>query len=384
MTAQIENFTLNIAQERLDDLKDRLARTRWPEKETVSDWSQGAPLAQVRALCEHWQQHYDWRNCEARLNAAGQFTTVIDGLRIHFLHVRSPNPDALPLLLTHGWPGSVIEFMKVLGPLSDPAAHGGDPADAFHLVVPSLPGYGFSEKPAEAGWGVERIARAWTALMERLGYHRFVAQGGDWGAAVTTAMAEQAPPSCAAIHLNMPIVFPTKEDLKNLTPEEAAGLEAVRPYRETGMGYANQQATKPQTLGYGLNDSPAGQAAWIYEKFHGWTDNQGTPESVLSRDELLDNIMLYWLPGCATSSARLYWESTRFYQNPPRPRIDIPVGVSMFRKELIRASRRWAENNYSTIIYWNELDKGGHFAAFEQPELFTQELRQCFRSLRTA
>jgi pimeloyl-ACP methyl ester carboxylesterase len=379
MSTGIEPFTLNIEQDRLDDLKDRLARTRWPEKETVNDWSQGAPLSQVQALCEHWQNRYDWRACEARLNAAGQFTTVIDGLRIHFLHIRSPNPDALPLLLTHGWPGSIIEFMKVLGPLSDPAAHGGNSADAFHLVVPSLPGYGFSERPAATGWSVEHIATAWTTLMERLGYRRFVAQGGDWGAAVTTALAVQAPPGCAAVHLNMPIIFPSKQDLENLSPKEAAALEMMKPYRETGMGYARQQSTKPQTLGYGLTDSPAGQAAWIYEKFHGWTDNQGTPESILSRDELLDNIMLYWLPANAASSARLYWESSRFF----RPRnIEIPVGVSMFRKELFWASRGWAERNYSNIIYWNELDKGGHFAAFEQPELFTQELRQCFRSLR--
>jgi pimeloyl-ACP methyl ester carboxylesterase len=379
MTAGIEKFTLNIEQARLDDLNDRLARTRWPEKETVNDWSQGAPLAQVQALCAHWRNNYDWRGCEARLNVAGQFTTVIDGLRIHFLNIRSPDPNALPLLMTHGWPGSVIEFMKVVGPLSDPAAHGGNAADSFHLVLPSLPGYGFSERPSEPGWSVERTAKAWTVLMERLGYKRFVAQGGDWGAAVTTALAEQAPPSCAGIHLNMPIVFPTKEDLENMTPVEAEIVAGVKPYRETGMGYANQQSTKPQTLGYGLTDSPAGQAAWIYEKFHGWTDNQGTPETVLTRDEMLDNIMLYWLPATATSSARLYWESSRYF----RPhKINIPVGVSIFPKEIIRVSRRWAENSYSNIIHWNELDKGGHFAAFEQPELFITEVRQCFRALR--
>jgi len=380
-TTGIHPFTLNIEQDRLVDFKHRIARIRWPEKKTVKDWSQRAPLAQVQALCDHGQNRYDWRTCEARLNAAGQLTTVIDGLRIHFLHIRSPTADALPLLLTHGWPGSITEFMKVLGPLSDPAAHGGNPADAFHLVVPSIPGYGFSERPAEIGWSVEHIATAWTTLMERLGYSRFVAQGGDWGAAVRTALAEQAPPGCAGIHLNLPIVFPSKEDLENLTPKEAVALEAVKPYRETGMGYANQQATKPQTLGYGLTDSPAGQAAWIYEKFHGWTDHQGTPETVFTRDELLDNIMLYWLPANAASSARLDWESSHFFR---ARKVEIPVGVSMFHKELIWVSRRWAENSYANIIHWNDLDKGGHFVAFEQPELFTQELRQCFRSLRSA
>jgi len=379
MSAEVTPFTLAIDQAQLDDLADRLARTRWPEKETVGDWAQGVPLTAIMGLCDYWQNEYDWRRCEAALNKAGQFTTVINGLRIHFLHVRSPNPDALPLLLTHGWPGSVVEFLKVLGPLSDPAANGGNPSDAFHLVIPSLPGYGFSEKPAEPGWGVEKIAETWILLMERLGYQRFVAQGGDWGSAVTTQIGVIAPPGCAGIHLNMPIAYPDVEDLKNLTAEEAEILAKSKAHQKSGLGYAYEQGTRPQTLGYGLTDSPAGQAAWIYEKFHGWMDHQGTPETVLTRDELLDNIMLYWLPATATSAARLYWESMSFY----RPRkIEIPVGISQFHGEVIRASRRWAEKSYSNLIHWNELDKGGHFAAFEQPELFTQELRQCFRVLR--
>ncbi|KHK89795.1 epoxide hydrolase family protein [Novosphingobium malaysiense] len=376
---RIEPFQLSVEADALDDLRDRLRRTRWPEAETVSDWGQGAPLDRVRALCEYWRDEYDWRRCEDRLNSAGQFIAEIDGLPIHFLHVQSPVEGALPLLLTHGWPGSVIEFLKVLGPLSDPAAHGGDPADAFHLVVPSLPGFGFSGKPQSSGWGVERIARAWIELMERLGYGRFVAQGGDWGSAVTTAIAMAAPPQCAGIHLNLPVAYPTEADLADLSPDEAALLSAMEEVNRTGTAYAQLQATKPQTIGYALTDSPAGQAAWIYEKFHGWTDNPGTPEGVLSRDELLDNIMMYWLPGTAASSARLYWESYDFFESHT---IGIPVGVTQFPKEILRTSRRWAERCYSNLIYWNEAEKGGHFAAFEQPEIFVDEVRKCFRLLR--
>ena len=378
MSAQIEPFTLNIPQAELDRLARKLDDTRWPERETVKDWSQGAPLAKVQALCDYWRNGYDWRRCEARLNGLGQFKTEIDGLGIHFLHIKSPEANALPLIMTHGWPGSVIEFMKVIGPLTDPVAHGGKAEDAFHLVLPSLPGYGFSDRPAETGWKVDRIARAWIELMKRLGYERWVAQGGDWGAAVTTQIGLAAPAGCLGIHLNMPIIFPGKID--NPTPEEQKQLEKFQRFMTEGSGYSHEQGSKPQTLGYGLTDSPAGQAAWIYEKFHGWTDCNGDPENVLTKDEMLDNIMLYWLTATATSSGRLYWESIAGGFEP-RP-ISIPVGVSIFPYELMPVVRSWADKVYPKLIHWNEPEIGGHFAAFEQPAIFVDELRTCFRQLR--
>jgi pimeloyl-ACP methyl ester carboxylesterase len=379
MTDAIHPFTLDTPREALEDLNRRLDQTRWPEPETVSDWSQGSPLGRVRALCDHWRHHYDWRIAEARLNALGQFKTEIDGLNIHFLHVRSPNPNALPLILTHGWPGSVMEFMKVTGPLTDPAAHGGDPNDAFHVVAPSLPGYGFSDKPQATGWGVPRIAGAWIELMRRLGYARWVAQGGDWGSAVTTVIGVIRPPACAGIHVNMPLIGPDAEDLKDMTDMEKAAVASLSYYQEKDSGYSKQQSTRPQSLGYGLVDSPAGQAAWIYEKMWAWTDNQGSPEDVLTRDEILDNIMMYWLPATGASSARLYWES---FGSIGSVKLELPVGVSIFPKEIFRASRRWGEKHMSNIIHWNELPKGGHFAAWEQPELYLNEVRTCFRHLR--
>jgi pimeloyl-ACP methyl ester carboxylesterase len=372
----IEPFTLSIPQAAIDDLNRRLDHVRWPEKETVGDWSQGAPLAKVQALCAHWRNGYDWRRLESRLNALGNFRTEIKGLPIHFLHIRSPNPDALPLLMTHGWPGSVVEFLKVAGPLSDPEAHGGKASDAFHLVLPSLPGYGFSGKPDAAGWGVNRTANAWVELMKRLGYDRYVAQGGDWGAAVTTALGAMAPEGLAAIHLNMPISFPAPDE-QDFTAEETAKLEAYQRFLKEESGYSNQQMTRPQTLGYGLADSASGQAAWIYEKFYAWTDCHGAPENVLTQDELLDNISVYWFTGTGASSARLYWESTATGFIPVE--VTVPTGCSLFPKEILRPSRRWAERNYRNLIHWNELDKGGHFAAFEQPELFVEEIRTCFR-----
>jgi epoxide hydrolase len=378
-TDTINPFKLAIPDETLADLRLRLANTRWADRETVGDWSQGVPLDRIRALCDYWARDYDWRRCEARLNAFGQYHAVIDGLRIHFLHVRSPNPDAVPLVLTHGWPGSVVEFLDVIGPLTDPAAHGGDAADAFHVVIPSLPGFGFSDKPASAGWGVERIAKAWVTLMKRLGYGRFLAQGGDWGAAVTTAIGMLAPPECAGIHLNMPLIYPEREDMAQLTGAEQASVAAMKFYRTSDSGYAKLQRTRPQTLAYGLTDSPAAQAAWIYEKFHAWTDNRGEPEDALTRDAMLDNIMLYWLPATAASSARLYWESLDFFRTQ---KVAVPVGVSIYPKEFSRPSRRWAERSYANIIHWNEMDRGGHFAAFEQPSLFVAELRDCFRKIR--
>lgn len=375
----IEPFVLDIAQDRLDDLRERLANTRWPERETVDGWEQGAPLEHVQSLCAYWADGYDWRRCETALNAAGQFMTELDGLPIHFLHVRSPQSDALPMVLTHSWPGSIIEFMQVIGPLTDPAAHGGKPSDAFHLVIPSLPGFGWSGKPAATGWGVERIAGCWIELMGRLGYRRFVAQGGDWGSAVTIAIGLARPPECAGIHLNMPVAIPERIDMSELSPEEGKALADMEEVQRTGFAYARLQATKPQTLGYGLTDSPAGQAAWIYEKFHGWVDHDGMPESIFTRDQLLDNIMHYWLPANAASSARLYWESLDAF-HPQR--VEIPVGISQFPKEIMRSSRRWAQEVYPRLIRWNELPRGGHFAAFEQPAAFVEEMRNCFRQLR--
>jgi len=375
----IEPFRIEASDAQLEDLKRRLRDTRWPEAAPVDDWSQGIPLAYLQEVCEYWAEKYDWRARESQLNEFPQFKTSIDGLGIHFLHVRSPNPDALPLVMTHGWPGSVVEFHKVIGPLTDPAAHGGDAADAFHVVCPSLPGYGFSDKPSETGWGVAKTGDTWAALMARLGYDRYVAQGGDWGSMVTTAIGMQDPEHCAGIHLNMPVVMPDPETLGDMTDSEKAAMASLQHYEQNDSGYSKQQSTRPQTLGYGLVDSPAGQAGWIIEKFWSWTDCDGHPENVLSRDELLDNVMLYWLPAAAASSARLYWES---FNQPMLGEVDIPTGCSIFPKEIIRCSRRWAEKRFRNIVHWNELERGGHFAAFEQPETFINEVRTCFRTLR--
>lgn len=380
MTDAIEPFEIRVADADLSDLKERLAHTRWPEAETVSDWSQGIPLAYVQELCAYWQESYDWRVVEARINAWPQFVTTIDGVDIHFLHVRSPREDAMPLVLTHGWPGSIVEFLKVIGPLSDPAAHGGDAADAFHLVIPSIPGYGFSGKPAKTGWGVQRVAQAWAELMARLGYERYFAQGGDWGAGITVAIGLQDTGHCAGIHTNMPTVGPDRDTMDDLTEQEQDAIKAQQFYQDWDSGYSKQQSTRPQTLGYGLTDSPAGQAAWIVEKFYQWTDCQGHPENVLSRDELLDNVMMYWLGACGASSARLYWES--FGRGGGGGDITVPSGVSMFPKEIFRASKRWVERRFKDLRHYNTLDRGGHFAAFEQPELFVGELRACFRTMR--
>ena len=380
MTDAIEPFEIQVPDADLADLKQRLARTRWPEAETVSDWSQGIPLAYVQELCAYWRESYDWRVVEARINALPQFVTTIDGVDIHFLHVRSPQDDAKPLMLTHGWPGSIVEFLKVIGPLSDPAAHGGDGADAFHLVIPAIPGYGFSGKPTKTGWGVQRVAHAWAELMARLGYGSYFAQGGDWGAGITVAIGLQDTEHCAGIHTNMPTVGPDRDTMDDLTEQEQDAIRAQQFYQDWDSGYSKQQSTRPQTLGYGLTDSPAGQAAWIIEKFYQWTDCQGHPENVLSRDELLDNVMMYWLGACGASSARLYWES--FGRGGGGGDITVPSGVSMFPKEIFRASKRWVERRFKDLRYYNTLDRGGHFAAFEQPELFVGELRACFRTMR--
>jgi pimeloyl-ACP methyl ester carboxylesterase len=378
---EITPFTHHAPQSALDDLKQRLAQTRWPERETVSDWSQGVPLEKLRGLVEYWRTDYDWRRCEEALNRFPQYRTEIDGLGIHFIHVRSKHPNALPIILTHGWPSTVLLFRDVIGPLTDPTAHGGRAEDAFDVVVPSLPGFGFSDKPAERGWNAERTARAWAVLMARLGYRRYVAQGGDWGAYVTTAMAQQRPPGLAAIHLNFPQVIPDRIPAK-LSPEQKRAMDILNQFLTDGSGYFRIQATRPQNIGYALIDSPAAQAAWIYEIFNSGTGNQGNPEDVLTRDQMLDEITLYWLTGTAASSARFYLEQAAVLGKRNNPgRVDLPVGCSVFPHDL-PAPRSWAKQVYPKLFYWNELNRGGHFAALEEPELFTEELRNCFRNIR--
>ncbi|NYE62774.1 pimeloyl-ACP methyl ester carboxylesterase [Duganella sp. 1224] len=375
----VQPFKAAIPQAALDDLKLRLSMTRWPDQELVPDWSQGLPLARLQALADHWQHHYDWRQAEAKLNAFPQFITRIDGLDIHFLHVRSKHPNALPIVLTHGWPGSVFEFIKSIGPLVDPTAHGGKAEDAFHVVIPSLPGYGFSGKPTSTGWGLPHIARAWATLMRRLGYKKWVAQGGDWGAGVTTWLAKQHADGLAAIHLNLPILFPPPIEGEP-DKEEQATIAQLVAFDGSKSGYAKLQGTRPQTIGYALADSPVAQAAWIYEKLGEWTDSHHQPESVLTLDDMLDNISLYWLTDSGASSARLYAES--FTTDFATQKLDLPVAVSLFPGELYHPPRKWAERVYAKLYYWNEAARGGHFAAFEQPTLFTAELRRAFATVR--
>jgi pimeloyl-ACP methyl ester carboxylesterase len=373
----IRPFTIDISDDQLADLKARLEATRWPEAEPVDDWSQGIPLSYTQELACYWANEYDWKSREAALNRFDHFITEVDGLDIHFIHQRSPHEDAFPLIITHGWPGSVVEFHKIIEPLTNPTAHGGDAADAFHVVCPSLPGYGFSGKPTEAGWGVERIAHAWDELMVRLGYDTYGAQGGDWGGAVTTQIGRHKG-HCAGIHTNMPLGSPSGP-LDNPTEEEQSALAGITHYSKWDSGYSKQQSTRPQTLGYGLVDSPAGQLAWIMEKFWAWTDCNGHPENALSRDEMLDNIMLYWLTGAGASSARLYWESFgAFGGGDP---VELPTGVASFPKEIIRMPRPWCEASYN-ITHWTNMDAGGHFAAFEQPEAFVEDVRAFFGTIR--
>jgi epoxide hydrolase len=365
--AQINEFRIAVPDADLDDLKERLARTRWPEPECVDDWSQGIPLAYTRELANYWANDYDWRAREAALNRFDQFTTEIDGLDIHFIHQRATHDDAFPLVITHGWPGSIVEFHKVIEPLTE---HG------FHVVCPSLPGYGFSGKPTRTGWGVDKIATAWDDLMVRLGYDRYGAQGGDWGSAVTTQIGRNRG-HCVGIHTNMPIARPPS--LENLTEEEQQALAGADHYRRWDSGYMKQQSTRPQTLGYGLVDSPVGQLAWIVEKFWSWMDCDGHPENVLSRDELLDNVMLYWVTASAASSARLYWESANSFGGGAR--VELPTGVASFPKEIMRAPRHWCEASYNVARY-TAMPRGGHFAAFEQPELFVEDVRAFFDTVR--
>ncbi|MEU3297843.1 epoxide hydrolase family protein [Streptomyces longwoodensis] len=376
MTDAITPHPFAFPDSALEDLRERLSRTRWPDRETVNDWSQGAPLARMRGLIDYWRDSYDWRAAEARLNALNPSMTRVDGLDIHFLHVRSPEPDAVPLVLTHGWPGSVFEFLKAAPLLADPRAHGGDPGDAFHVVIPTLPGFGLSEKPTEPGWTPARTARAWIELMRRLGYDRFVAQGGDWGYAITNELGGIGAPAVQAVHFNM---FPIFETMKAVDAQEERALKRLRDFKENESGYQIEQIQSPQTIGYALNDSPVGQAAWLYEKYEQWTDHGGDPESLLSRDEMLDNITLYWLTETATSSARIYWQSMT---NWKECEIDVPVGFTQFPRDIHETSRRWVEERYPTLVHYNEAPKGGHFAAWEQPELFAEEVRASFRHTR--
>lgn len=378
----VREFSIDIPEQDIADLKRRLANTRWPDAETSGDWNQGLPLAYAQSLCEYWLHSYDWSARQIYYNQFPQFVTSIDDLDTHFIHVRSVHAEARPLLITHGWPGSTVEFHKVIAPLTDPTAHGGRAVDAFHVICPSLPGYGFSGKPRQTGWGVERIAQAWNVLMQRLGYSRYFAQGGDWGAAVTTFIGLQNLGQCAGIHVNMPSAGPTPDALSAPTERDLVALAGAKYYQEWGAGYSKQQSTRPQSLGYGLVDSPMGQAAWIIEKFFEWTDCDGHPENVLTREELLDNVMMYWLNGSGASSARLYWESfNKAFGQLQDQAVGVPTGCSIFPKEIVATPRSWAEQRYKNIVYWNQLEKGGHFAAFEQPQSFVTELRKCFSGM---
>jgi pimeloyl-ACP methyl ester carboxylesterase len=386
---EIRPFRVNVPEEQLVDLRRRIAATRWPDRETVNDRSQGVQLAKFQEVVRYWGTDYDWRKAEARLNALPQFMTEIDGLDIHFIHVRSKHPNALPVIITHGWPGSVIEQLKVIGPLTDPTAHGGKAEDAFDVVIPSMPGYGFSGKPTGTGWDPDHIARAWAELMKRLGYTRYVAQGGDWGSPVSNAMARQAPAGLLGIHVNLPATVPPEVAAvlaaggpapAGLSEKERAAFDALDTFFKKYRAYAAIMATRPQTIGYALTDSPAGLAAWIYDY------NNGEPERLLHKDDVLDDITLYWLTNTATSSARLYWESggrsPTLAVAQKTAEISLPVAITVFPGELYRAPETWARRAYRNLTYFHEVDKGGHFAAWEQPELFSAELRAAFKSLR--
>jgi pimeloyl-ACP methyl ester carboxylesterase len=388
---EIRSFHVDVPQEALDDLRRRIDTTRWPSKELVQDRSQGVQLDMLQALAQYWTTDYDWRKAEAKLNALPHFTTQIDGVDIHFIHVKSPRADALPLIMTHGWPGSVIELLEVIGPLTDPAAHGGRAEDAFDLVLPSIPGYGFSGEPAELGWDAGRTAHAWAELMSRLGYTRYVAQGGDVGASITDAMGRQAPEGLVGIHTNLLVTTLAGIPLPEETEEERAAREAINTFRATGFGYFLEQATRPQTIGYALLDSPVALAGWMldhdtdsyYKISRAFVDQQ--PSGNLTRDHILDNITLYWVTGTGTSAARSYWESgqaaARAAGQAPPP-VNLPVGFTTFPGEIWRSPRSWVEASYPNVVYFNEVDKGGHFAAWEEPELFTTEVRAAFESLR--
>jgi pimeloyl-ACP methyl ester carboxylesterase len=389
---EIRPFQVDVPEEELAELRRRIAAARWPSKELVPDRSQGVQLSTLQELARYWETDYDWRKAEAKLNALPQFTTQIDGVDIHFIHVKSRHENALPLIMTHGWPGSVIELLEAVGPLTDPTAHGGTAEDAFDLVLPSLPGYGFSSEPTEVGWDPGRVARAWAELMSRLGYTRYVAQGGDVGASVTDAMGRQAPEGLLGIHINL-LVTALAGPQPTESEQERAAADALATFRTSGFGYFLEQATRPQTIGYALLDSPVALAAWMfdhdtdsyYKISHAFVD--GEPSGNLTRDHIVDNVTLYWLTGTGASAARSYWESGRaqaaaLAAGQPPPEVSLPVGFTTFPDEIFRAPRSWVEKGYPNLTYFNEVDRGGHFAAWEEPELFASEVRAAFRSLR--
>jgi pimeloyl-ACP methyl ester carboxylesterase len=390
---EIRPFRAEIPETALIDLRRRLAVTRWPDEETVTDRSQGVQSARLRELVNYWQTSYDWRKGEEKLNAVPQFVTNIDGLDIHFIHVRSRHENALPLIMTHGWPGSVFELLNVIKPLTDPTAHGGKAEDAFHLVLPSIPGFGFSQKPTSTGWNPKHIAVAWDMLMKRLGYNRYVSQGGDWGAIISDALGRQAPDGLLGIHVNRverATTFPTAaaQALMNgapapdsLSPEEKSVFGEVRDFVNNGFGYAAIMNTRPETIGYGLADSPVGLAAWLYDKISDWVFTRGDPEKALSTDAILDNITLYWLTNTGPSSGRIYWENT--VSGAKLSPIKVPVGVTVFPGEVYKPPKRWLSKAYPQLVYYNQVSKGGHFAAWEEPELFSEEIRAAFKTIRT-
>ena len=384
MSKTITPFTLKIPQAQLDDLRARLELTRLPSKETVSDASQGPPVSAMKNLKDYWLKSYDWRRCEDLLNNWGQFKTEIDGLSIHFLHIRSKNPNALPLLLTHGWPGSVLEFRKVIEALTEPEKHGGRADQAFHLIIPSIPGFGFSDQPTQTGWDLGKIADAWAELMNRLGYSNWGAQGGDWGSAVTLTLAHKAPKGLVGINLNFVMYQPTPDEMKNADADEAAMMQSAQRYQSLLSGYALVQSTRPQAVAFALSDSPLGQAAWIYSLFQDVADCDGKPESVFSMDEIIDDIMLYWLPNASSSSAKLYWEAAASMRQGPPPfyPMKLPAGLSVFPKEQVRISERWAKARFENLVFYKQFRAGGHFAALEQPADFVEGVRETFASLR--
>ncbi|MFI5733660.1 epoxide hydrolase family protein [Kribbella sp. NPDC051587] len=391
--ARIRPYKIKVPQTAITDLRRRIKSTRWPDQETVADRTQGAQLAKIKPLVEYWGSHYDWRKVEAKLNALPQFITSIDGLDIQFAQIRSKHANALPMLMTHGWPGSIIELLKIIDPLTNPTAHGGKAEDAFHLVLPTLPGYGFSGKPTKVGWNPGRMAAAFDTLMKRLGYAEYVSQGGDWGAIISEVLATQEPKGLLGIHINMPGTVPDDvlRHLRNfdaapatLSPREKVAYDRLLHFYRDGFGYAAMMNQSPQTIGYALADSPVAMAAYYYDKIAEWTDSGGVPEKALTYDEILDAISLYWLTNTGTSSSRSYWEGAQAGGGPfnavPIPRV--PVAVTVFPAEIYRAPRSWGEKTFGNLIHWNEVDRGGHFAAWEQPTLLAQELRTAFRQLR--